>query len=45
MTTMWSPKNGEDSLKVLTDLGIQREVTIAGSDLESIKSVAEAYLK
>ena len=45
MTTLWSPKNGEDSLKVLADLGIQRKMTIAGSDLESIKSVAEAYIK
>ena len=42
---MWSPKNGEDSLKVLADLGIQRVVTIAGSDLETIQSIAEAYIK
>ena len=42
---MWSPKGGEDFPKVLADLGFQGVVTIASSNLKTIKSVAEAYIK
>jgi alkanesulfonate monooxygenase SsuD/methylene tetrahydromethanopterin reductase-like flavin-dependent oxidoreductase (luciferase family) len=45
LTTMWNPKGGEDSLKVLADLGIDRVVTILGGDLDAIKALAETHIK
>ncbi len=45
LTTMWSPKGGEDSLKALADLGIHRVVTIPGGDLDTIRAIAEAHIR
>jgi len=45
LTTMWGPKGGEESLKALADLGIDRVVTITGSDHDAIKSIAEAHIR
>ncbi len=45
LTTMWNPKGGEDSLKALADLGIDRVVTILGGDLDAIKALAETHIK
>ena len=44
LTTMWSPKGGKDSLKVLADLGIDRVVTILGGNIDAIKAMAEAHI-
>jgi len=45
LTTMWNPKGGEDSLKALADLGIDRVVTMLGGDLGAIKALAETHIK
>jgi probable F420-dependent oxidoreductase len=46
LTTMWGPRGGADSLKVLEDLGIARVVTILdGSGSDGIKAIAEAHIR
>lgn len=45
LTTMWSPKGGEESLKALADLGIDRVVTVTGGDHDAIKAIAEAHIR
>ena len=37
LTTMWSPKDGEEFLKIMAGLGIQQVEIIAGDHLEAIK--------
>ncbi len=45
LTTIWAPRGGADSLKVLADLGIARVVTVLdGSGIDGIKAIAEAYI-
>ncbi len=46
LTTIWGPRGGGDSLKVLEDLGIARVVTVLdGSGIDSITAIAEAYIR
>ena len=46
LTTIWGPRGGADSLKVLADLGIARVVTVLdGSGIDSITAIAEAYIR
>ncbi|MDP6255001.1 MAG: LLM class F420-dependent oxidoreductase [Alphaproteobacteria bacterium] len=46
LTTIWGPRGGADSLKVLADLGIARVVTVLdGSGIDGIKAIAEAYIR
>ncbi len=46
LTTMWGPKGGADSLKILEDLGISRVVTILdGSGVDGIKAIADAHIR
>ena len=46
LTTIWGPRGGADSLKVLEDLGIARVVTVLdGSGIDGIKAIAEAYIR
>ena len=46
LTTIWGPRGGGDSLKVLEDLGIARVVTVLdGSGMDGIKAIAEAYIR
>ena len=46
LTTIWGPRGGGDSLKVLEDLGIARVVTaLEGSGIDGIKAIAEAYIR
>ena len=46
LTTIWGPRGGGDSLKVLEDLGIARVVTVLdGGGINSITAIAEAYIR
>ena len=45
LTTMWAPKGGAESIKVLADLGIDRVVTIAGGDLDAIRKIADTHIQ
>ena len=46
LTTMWGPRGGADSLKLLADLGIARVVTVLdGSGIDDIKAIADAHIR
>ena len=44
LTTLWSPSEGAESLKVLADLGVAR-VVIMNAGIDALKAVAEAHIR
>lgn len=44
LTSVWEPKDGDDSLKALADLGVSRVVCMNGG-LDAIKAVGDTYIR
>jgi hypothetical protein len=44
LTSVWEPKGGEDSLKVLVDLGIDRAVVMFGGP-DAIKMIGDKFIQ
>ena len=44
MTSLWEPEGGEDSLKVLADLGIARAVVMNGGP-DAIKAIGDKFIR